>query len=170
LRDNGRPSFLVLHGDEFDGAVRHAQWVSKLGGWAYEQLLTLSRYVNRVRRWMDLPHWSLAAAAKTRTKRAVQYIADFEQAVVQRASQRDVDGIVCGHIHVPARRIIDGLLYANAGDWVESCSALVEQPGGDLAIRQWHSSRSQRAKLSVHGDGATEPPPPSFNPSRFQTS
>lgn len=159
-------SFLVLHGDEFDGAVRHAQWVSKLGGWAYEQLLALSRYVNHVRRWMDLPYWSLAAAAKTRTKRAVQYIADFEQAVVQRASQRDVDGIVCGHIHVPALRTIQGIEYANVGDWVENCTALVEHPDGRLNIRHWSPSRTPQSLSGPHpprsGDGAPPPKQPAL--------
>ena len=150
---------LVLHGDEFDGAVRHARWVSKLGGWAYEQLLALSRYVNHVRRWLDLPYWSLAAAAKTRTKRAVQYIADFEKAVVQRASQQEVDGIVCGHIHVPALRMIEDIVYANTGDWVESCSALVEHSDGQLSIHRWAPTPS--TTVSVHGDGA---PPASTTP------
>jgi len=152
-------SFLVLHGDEFDGAVRHARWVSRLGGWAYEQLLALSRYVNHVRRWMDLPYWSLAAAAKTRTKRAVQYIADFEQAVVQRASQRGVDGIVCGHIHVPALRTIQGIDYANTGDWVESCTALVEHPDGHLDIRHWSPSQT---KPAPYGDGVPSPQRPTL--------
>lgn len=129
--------FLVLHGDEFDGVVRHARWVSKLGGWAYERLLTLSRYVNRVRWWMDLPYWSLAAATKKKSKRAVQYIADFERAVAMRAHERNVDGIVCGHIHVPALRHVRDIAYANTGDWVEHCTALVESMDGSLSVRRW---------------------------------
>lgn len=131
---------LVLHGDEFDGMIQHAPWLSRFGGWAYDRLVTLSRYVNRVRRWMNLPYWSLAAAAKTKTKRAVQYIADFERVVTRRASHRDVDGVVCGHIHVPALRTIQDIEYANAGDWVEHCTALVEAPDGALSLREWRSS------------------------------
>lgn len=139
--------FLVLHGDEFDGVVRHAPWVSKLGGWAYEQLLALSRYVNRVRRWMDLPHWSLAAATKRKSKRAVQYIADFERAVAKRAHQRDVDGVVCGHIHVPALRRIQDIAYANTGDWVEHCTALVETMDGSLSVRRWKDQSERKSRV-----------------------
>jgi UDP-2,3-diacylglucosamine pyrophosphatase LpxH len=149
---------LVLHGDEFDGVVRHARWLSKIGGWAYQTLLALNRHVNRVRRWMNKPYWSLAAAAKTTTKRAVQYIADFERAVVQRAERESVDGVICGHIHVPELRPIDGVTYANAGDWVENCTALVEHMDGRLALRRWvptpeWTSPSESPAWST-GDGA----------------
>nr|WP_263786243.1 UDP-2,3-diacylglucosamine diphosphatase [Salinibacter grassmerensis] len=136
---------LVLHGDEFDGVVRHAQWASKLGGWAYERLLTLSRYVNRVRWWMDLPYWSLAAAAKKKSKRAVQYVADFEEALATQARDRGIDGVVCGHIHVPALRRVQGVAYANTGDWVEHCTALVEDMDGALALRRWAEWSPDRA-------------------------
>lgn len=156
---------LVLHGDEFDGVVRHARWLSKIGGWAYQSLLTLNRHVNRVRRWLNKPYWSLAAAAKTKTKRAVQYIADFEDAVVQRARQHDVEGVVCGHIHVPELRPVEGVTYANTGDWVENCTALVEHQDGRLALRRWTPTPDEPLPLSsAHsfGDGAspdaTEPP------------
>ena len=134
---------LVLHGDEFDGMLRHAPWVSRLGGWLYDRLLTASRYVNHVRRWMNLPYWSLAAATKTKTRRAVQYIADFERAVARRAHRRDVDGVVCGHIHVPALRTVQDITYANTGDWVEHCTALVEAPDGSLSLERWDPSTAQ---------------------------
>ena len=127
---------LVLHGDEFDGVVRHARWLSKIGGWAYRSLLALNRPLNRVRRWLDKPYWSLAAAAKTTTKRAVQYIANFEHAVVDRARREDADGVVCGHIHVPALRPLQHVTYANTGDWVENCTALVEHRDGRLTLRR----------------------------------
>jgi UDP-2,3-diacylglucosamine pyrophosphatase LpxH len=151
---------LVLHGDEFDGVVRHARWLSMVGGWAYQGLLALNRHVNRVRRWLNKPYWSLAAAAKTTTKRAVQYVADFENAVVERARRREVDGVVCGHIHVPELRPIEGITYANTGDWVENCTALVEHLDGRLALRRWpprpdSSSYPGRAV----GDGAARDAP-----------
>jgi len=145
--------FLILHGDEFDGVVRHARWLSKMGGWAYQGLLTLNRHVNRVRRWLNKPYWSLAAAAKTKTKRAVQYVADFETALVERARRQEVDGIICGHIHVPELRPIDGMTYANTGDWVENCTALVEHDDGRLALRRWTSPNEHAAPLSL-GDGS----------------
>ena len=147
--------FLVLHGDEFDGMVRHAPWISRLGGWLYDRLLTLSRGVNHVRRWMNLPYWSLAAAAKTKTKRAVQYVADFERAVARRAHRQDVDGVICGHIHVPALRTLQGTAYANTGDWVEHCTALVEAEDGMLSIRRWGPSTGRTrssAPLNEQGD------------------
>lgn len=145
---------LVLHGDQFDGVVRHARWLSKLGGWAYQGLLRLNRHVNRLRQWLGKPYWSLAAAAKTSTKRAVQYIADFEAAVVERAQRESVDGIVCGHIHVPELRPIGDVTYANAGDWVENCTALVEHPSGQLELRRWTPS-STPART---GDGVPSEP------------
>ena len=149
---------LVLHGDEFDGIVRHARWLSKIGGVAYRTLLALNRHVNRVRRWMNKPYWSLAAAAKTKTKRAVQFIADFEEAVVSRAREEEVDGVICGHIHVPELRPIDGVTYANTGDWVENCTALVEQMNGRLDLRRWTPARHHHplpsSSLPSTGDGA----------------
>jgi len=154
---------LVLHGDEFDGVVRHARWVSKVGGWAYEKLLTLSRHVNRVRRWLDMPYWSMAAAVKTKTKRAVQYIAEFERAVAKRAEQRGAEGIVCGHIHVPSLRRIRDTTYANTGDWVEHCTALVEEDDGTLSLCEWtpaiqrHSQEKRQDMGDKKSDGHEEP-------------
>ncbi len=160
---------LVLHGDEFDGVVRHAQWLSKIGGRAYQLLLALNRHVNRLRRWMNKPYWSLAAAVKTSTKRAVQYVADFEKAVVRRARREDVDGVVCGHIHVPELRPIEGVTYANTGDWVENCTALVEHFDGRLTLRRWTASPSSEDGApgpvpSAVSDGASLEDAPSFPP------
>lgn len=176
--------FLVLHGDEFDGVVRHARWVSKFGGWAYEKLLTLSCHVNHVRRWLEMPYWSMAAAVKTKTKRAVQYIAEFERAVAKRAEQEGVEGIICGHIHVPSLRRIRDTAYANTGDWVEHCTALVEEDDGTLSLCEWppamqrHSGEKRRdveGKTSeghdvligehIGGDGARTTAAPSPDPS-----
>ena len=129
--------FLILHGDEFDGVIRHARWLSMLGAVAYTGILKLNRYVNRGRRWMGLPYWSLSAYLKNRTKKAVQFIADFEDAVARRARIDDVDGVVCGHIHQPEMRTIHGVQYVNTGDWVESCTALVEHWNGRMEILRW---------------------------------
>lgn len=128
---------LVLHGDEFDGILRYAPWLSRLGARAYELVLTLNHWYNCMRRRLGLSYWSLSAYLKHRTKRAVQYIADFERTVVAEARKYDVEGIVCGHIHRAELREIDGILYANAGDWVESYTALVEHFDGQLEILHW---------------------------------
>ena len=155
--------FLILHGDEFDGVIRHARWLSRVGAWAYIGTLKLNRYVNRVRRWMNLPYWSVSAYLKQRTKRAVQFIADFEHAVTQRAQTKDVDGVVCGHIHQPEMRSIDGVQYVNTGDWVESCTALVEHRDGRMEIVRWIPSARGAAEVlhreaaEMSGDGQAAP-------------
>ncbi|PEN13680.1 UDP-2,3-diacylglucosamine hydrolase [Longibacter salinarum] len=129
--------FLLLHGDEFDGVIRHARWLSRLGAVAYTGILKLNRYVNRGRRWLGMPYWSLSSYLKRRTKKAVQFIADFEDAVARRARLENVDGVVCGHIHHPEMRTIHGVQYINTGDWVESCTALVEHMDGRMELLRW---------------------------------
>lgn len=132
---------LVLHGDEFDGAVRLAPWLSKLGSRAYEASLALNTVVAAVRERLGMPYWSLAAALKDRTKRALQYVARFEEAVAARAAEVGADGVVCGHIHRPEIRDVvtaaGATLYANCGDWVENCTALVEHFDGQLEVVRW---------------------------------
>lgn len=147
-------SMLVLHGDEFDGPLRQASWLSRLGGWAYRRLLALDRHVNRVRQWLDKPHWPMAAAAKAKTKQAVQYVADFEAALTQRARRHNVDGVVCGHTHMPDLRSVGPLTYANTGDWVEHCTALVEHRDGELALRE--GTPIPDGEASYAGDGTAE--------------
>lgn len=125
---------LVMHGDEFDGVVRYARWLYYLGDWSYRTMMVLNRWFNAARKRLALPYWSLSAFLKHRVKNAVQFIANFEAAVVDEARQRGVDGVVCGHVHHAEMRMIDGILYCNDGDWVESCTALVEHPDGRLEI------------------------------------
>ncbi len=129
--------FLVLHGDDFDGIVRYAKWLAILGDWAYGIALWLNHWFNAARRKLGYPYWSLSAFLKRKVKNAVEYISNFEAAVAQEARAREVDGVICGHIHHPEIREIDGVLYCNDGDWVESCSALVEHHDGSLEIVHW---------------------------------
>ncbi len=128
---------LVLHGDEFDSIVRHSKWLAMFGSWIYDLLLYSNRWVNYVRRKLGFPYWSLAAYLKHKVKNAVNYISHFEQALVHEARKRGVDGVVCGHIHKATIEHYDGVLYCNDGDWVESCTALVEQTDGGLALVHW---------------------------------
>ncbi len=128
---------LVLHGDVFDGMIRHARWLSILGSKAYRILLLLNRGLNRARRLMGMPYWSLSAYMKHRTKRAVQAIADFEHAMIRTAISKNADGVVCGHVHFAEIREIESFLYANSGDWIESCTGLVEHDNGELEILHW---------------------------------
>jgi UDP-2,3-diacylglucosamine pyrophosphatase LpxH len=132
--------FLVLHGDRFDNIMQNGPWLAKLGARAYDQLLALNGLVSRVRRLFGLKYWSLAGYLKHRVKNAVSYIGRFEQAVALEARRREVDGMICGHIHRAEVRRIEGVLYANCGDWVESCTALVEHHDGRLELMRWTDS------------------------------
>jgi len=141
LTADGR-RLLVLHGDEFDGIVKYAKWLALLGDWAYRVMLQLNHWFNQARRALGYPYWSLSAWLKQRVKDAVKYIDDYERAVAEEARRRGVDGVVCGHIHKAEIRQIGSILYANDGDWVESCTALVEHPDGRLEILHWAEERS----------------------------
>jgi UDP-2,3-diacylglucosamine pyrophosphatase LpxH len=134
---------LVMHGDEFDTVVKCSPWLAKLGSSVYDFLLGLNRHVNAVRRTLGMPYWSLASYLKHKAKTAVQYIASFEQAVAHAARRRGVDGVVCGHIHRAEISDIDGVQYCNDGDWVESCTALVEDMNGRLMLWSWPEVRER---------------------------
>jgi UDP-2,3-diacylglucosamine pyrophosphatase LpxH len=134
---------LVLHGDEFDSVVKCSPWLAKLGSNLYDILLAANPYINWVRRRFDLPHWSLSSYLKGKAKKAVQYIGSFEEAVAQAARKRGVDTVVCGHIHRAEMRDINGILYCNDGDWVESCTSLVEDMNGQLRLIDWPKLREQ---------------------------
>lgn len=126
--------YLVLHGDEFDVVVAHARWLALLGDWAYEFALWSNGIVNGVRRRLGLPYWSLSAWAKLKVKNAVNYIGDFENFLATEARENTAAGVICGHIHHAADRMIDGVRYMNCGDWVESCTALIEDYDGTFRI------------------------------------
>ncbi len=133
---------LVLHGDAFDGVVRYARWLAFLGDRAYSFALFLNHWFNKARLALGLPYWSLSAFLKHKVKNAVNYIGDYEAAVASEARRRGADGVVCGHIHKAEIRTIDGILYCNDGDWVESCTALVEHADGRLEILPWAEVRA----------------------------
>ena len=125
---------LVIHGDEFDGVVRYARWLALLGDYAYQAALSLNTVFNRLRRRLGLPYWSVSAYMKLKVKNAVSFISDFEQTLARETRHRQLDGVVCGHIHHAAIHRIDGIDYYNDGDWVESCTALVEHFDGRMEI------------------------------------
>jgi UDP-2,3-diacylglucosamine pyrophosphatase LpxH len=128
---------LVLHGDEFDGVVLYARWLAFLGDMGYRALLRLNVGFNAVRRRLGLPYWSISAYIKHRVKNAVAFIGQFEEVVAHAARERGVDGVVCGHIHAAEIRDFGGITYFNDGDWVESCTALVEHADGRMEIIDW---------------------------------
>lgn len=132
-----RKRLLIMHGDEFDSVVRYAKFLALLGDWAYTAALVVNRWFNAVRRRLGYPYWSLSAWLKRQVKEAVKAIDRFETALAGEARRRGLDGVVCGHIHHAEMRMVDGILYMNDGDWVESCTALVEHHDGRLELVDW---------------------------------
>ena len=128
---------LIIHGDEFDSVVRYAKFLALLGDWAYGVALILNRWFNAVRRRLGHPYWSLSAWLKRQVKEALAAIDRFEAALAGEARRRGFDGVVCGHIHHAEMREVGGVLYLNDGDWVESCTALVEHEDGRLELIDW---------------------------------
>lgn len=128
---------LVTHGDKFDSVVRCSRAMAILGTRLYDWLLKANYLVHAVRRRFNLPYWSLAGFLKHKVKNAVQFISNFEQAVAYETARLGVDGVVCGHIHRPEISKLNNIVYCNCGDWVESCSALVEHQDGTLELIRW---------------------------------
>ncbi len=145
---------LLFHGDALDPYVHlHIDAMSRfIGDSAYDFLMWVHRWVNRGRRVLGLPYWSLANYVKTRIKNARAAIEAFECAAVQEAKRRGLDGVVCGHIHHPEIAIRDGVLYCNDGDWVESCTALVEKHNGTLEILHWSDLYQSVKQLQASND------------------
>jgi UDP-2,3-diacylglucosamine pyrophosphatase LpxH len=139
----------ITHGDLFDGVIQCAKWLAYLGDSAYEFTLKVNRHFNSLRARLGLPYWSLSRYLKLKVKRAVSYVSNFEDAVAREARSRGMQGVVCGHIHHAEIRHIDGVLYCNDGDWVESLTALVEHPDGRLEIIDW-AERSSMAAPTAH--------------------
>ena len=129
--------FLVVHGDLYDAVVQQAKWLARLGDRLYTLILELNRWFNHVRARLGLGYWSLSQYLKHKAKNAVNFMTAFEDAVAREARTRGFHGVVCGHIHKPRIKTIDGVVYCNDGDWVESLSALVETFEGELKIVQW---------------------------------
>ena len=127
--------YLLIHGDEFDQVTRYHRWVAILGDVAYHWLVWLNTGLSWLRRRLNRPgYWSLAGYAKRRIKSAVSFIFDFEDSVIHAARERGMDGVICGHIHSAAIREIDGVTYINCGDWVDSCTAIVEHLDGRMEL------------------------------------
>lgn len=141
---------LVLHGDQFDGVVNCPAWLTRLGDALYEVNLAVSHTVNNLRRALGRPYWPLTEGIKLRIPTSARYIAHFEQVALEHARAQGYDGVVCGHIHRANLKRVDGTLYCNTGDWVESCSALAETPSGELQLLRW-PHRAQTARRPASG-------------------
>ena len=136
--------YLLIHGDEFDQVTRYHRWVAVLGDVGYNLLVRVNAWLSWLRRRLGVPgYWSLAGYAKRKVKSAVGFIFDFEDSVIRAVRDRGMDGVICGHIHSAAIRQRNGVTYINCGDWVDSCTAIVEHADGRMEIVHW----------------ATQPPP-----------
>ncbi|MDX2158242.1 MAG: UDP-2,3-diacylglucosamine diphosphatase [Hyphomicrobiaceae bacterium] len=135
--------YVVMHGDEFDVVVRTARWLAFLGDRGYEAALWANTPLNWVRRRLGLGFWSLAAFLKYRVKSAVNFIGAFEEAIASEARRHAAHGVICGHIHHPSDRMIEGVHYLNCGDWVESCTALIETLDGRMEVVRWSPAASR---------------------------
>lgn len=145
--------YAVLHGDAFDQVTRHHRWVAILGDVAYDLLVRLNTWLSLARRTLGISgYWSLSGYAKRKVKSAVGFIYDFEDSVMRAVRHRGLDGVICGHIHSAAIREVDGLAYINCGDWVDSCTAIVEHHDGRMELIHWltepmHATDSQPERL-----------------------
>jgi len=141
---------LMVHGDEFDDVIRFSRFIKFIGDFAYDFLLFVNRWNNRLRSHLGYKYWSLAAYIKNRVSNAAQVIKVFEQAAIEKARREGYDGIVCGHIHHPNFIEEEGVIYCNDGDWIESCTTLVEKHDGVLEI--WHWSDRNQCLMQLNGE------------------
>ena len=140
--------YLVLHGDSFDNVMLYARWLASIGDHAYDLVLRLNTVFNGLRRLMGLRYWSLSSYLKIKVKNAVQFISEFERVLANEAQKAGVQGVICGHIHHAEMKQYGDIIYMNDGDWVESCSALVEHFDGTWEIIFWADIVAQRGATS----------------------
>jgi UDP-2,3-diacylglucosamine pyrophosphatase LpxH len=130
---NGK-QYIIIHGDKFDIVTMNMKWIAHAGDWAYTALLNINTAIHWFRSYFRLPYWSLSKWAKHKVKEAVNFIGNYERSLINYARIKQVDGVICGHIHSSNISVIDGIEYMNSGDWVESCTALVEHLDGTWEI------------------------------------
>ena len=159
---------LVLHGDECDGVVKYNKWIALLGSRAYDAALVLNNWFNVARRAMGLPYWSLSAYLKYKVKNACKFVSDYEHALAELARKHQCDGVVCGHIHRAEIRNIQDIQYCNDGDWVESCTSLVEHHDGRLELITWADVQAPAAEAGRQNAEAPEEVALRFEPAAMQ--
>ena len=127
-------SYYIFHGDVVDVFITKYKWLSKIGAVGYDFALTLNRWYNTYRKWRNLPYQSISQKIKSGVKAATNYINDFETTALSMATKKGCNGVMCGHIHQPEDRMIDGKRYINSGDWVENMSAILIGKDGDICL------------------------------------
>jgi UDP-2,3-diacylglucosamine pyrophosphatase LpxH len=138
--------YLVIHGHQFDGLAHFNRLLERVGTVLYDKILDINVWVNRIRRSLGFGYWSFASYIKLRAKSAVKYVTDYEDVMLQFGRKSGVTGVICGHIHRPEIRQVGDMTYMNCGDWVENCTALVEDFDGNFSLIRFHES-------DVHGAG-----------------
>lgn len=149
--------FLIVHGDEYDTIAQHHRWMAKLGSVGYDWLIELNRFLRLCRRLLGVQsHFSLAAYIKFKVKNVVQFMSDYEQTIVKTLENEGVDGVICGHIHHAEIKDIEGFMYVNTGDFVESCTAIVEHHDGSLELVRWQNQETQKNRSSTEETSLSE--------------
>jgi UDP-2,3-diacylglucosamine pyrophosphatase LpxH len=144
--------YVVLHGHQFDGLAHFNRLLDRVGSALYERILDMNVWVNKVRRLLGFGYWSFASYIKLKAKRAMKYVNDYEEALIQFARKSEACGIICGHIHRPEIRQVGDIVYMNCGDWIENCTALVEDFTGKISLINFHEREagSEEAANEVH--------------------
>ncbi|MEX2366935.1 MAG: UDP-2,3-diacylglucosamine diphosphatase [Pseudohongiellaceae bacterium] len=137
----------VVHGDDYDGVTRYHKWVAFAGDLGYNFLLWSNHWVNILRKVFRLPYWSMSRAIKNKVRKSLDFISEFENTVVREAGKYCVQGVICGHIHCAGKKQINGINYYNCGDWVDSCTALVEDDKGKISIIHWADENQDFGKV-----------------------
>src|SRR5258708_554829 len=130
--------YLVIHGHQFDGLAHFNRLLDRVGSALYDRILDINMWLNRIRRGMGFGYWSFASAVKMKAKSAVKYVTDYEDAMIQFARKTGMAGVICGHVHRPEIRPLGDVVYMNCGDWVENCTALVEDFEGRFSLIRFH--------------------------------
>jgi len=155
ILNSGTQRFYVTHGDVFDSITSNLKWLAYLGDVGYTFLLWVNKFYNKYRAWKGLPYYSLSQRIKQSVKLAVNYMSDFEEKLTELARSRSCDGVICGHIHHPAIREIDGIKYMNSGDWVETLSALVEDFEGNWSLLYYDQQMGEQKDKNKKSVGGT---------------
>ncbi len=134
ILESGGLRFFVTHGDVFDSITSDMKWMAKLGDVVYNILLRINVMYNHIQTWRGKPYYSFSQSIKNKVKKAVSNASDFDRMLTDMARTKGCQGVICGHIHRPEDRIIDGVRYLNSGDWVETMSALVEDFNGNWKV------------------------------------
>ena len=160
IYENEKGRYLVVHGDVFDAITQNTKWIAVLGDVGYRILMRMNRIYNRYRSWRGKEYFSFSKLIKAKVKKAVSFISDFEQEVELLARRKNCNGIMCGHIHTPANKMIGQVHYLNSGDWVESATALVEHFDGHFEVLEYDEfcERLEEKKQKATGSGQKNEP------------